>query len=120
MFDYLRGLDVPWPLDVLRRLARTGELELLQYVIAQGCPMGLTVYNLVCDAAMSGNVDMLIWLHAAHDVEFDNCATTSAAEEGQVHVMQYLLDHHGITPSDSLRVELSTTAKMRVPILSRW
>jgi hypothetical protein len=84
----LRELGMPLSDDVVRAVAQSGRLDILQHLIReQQCP---TPQALSHWAAHSGNIDMLEWLRAEGLCEFDHNMCAGAAEGRHLAVLQHL------------------------------
>jgi hypothetical protein len=84
----LRELGMPFSDYVVRAVARSGRLSILQYLITeQRCPIpGLLSYY----AARSGSITMLEWLKAERLCAFGHDMCAGAAEGGQLAALQHL------------------------------
>ena len=75
-----------WTPSVSERIARVGNLKVLQWAHAQGCPWDTTTTSA---AAAGGHLDVLQWAHA-QGCPWDASTSTSAASLGRQEVLEYL------------------------------
>jgi hypothetical protein len=84
----LRVLGMPLSEIVVKAVALSGRLSVLQHLLSQQqCPR--PEYPSSC-AARSGSIDMLKWLRAQSWCEFNLCNCIGAVEGGQLAALKYL------------------------------
>jgi hypothetical protein len=88
MLQFLHAQKCPWDASIAAVLARRGKLELLRWVIEQGCPFDK--YAILTSAASSGNIETTAWVKQLPKVVINDYPMTAAAGQGHTAMSEYL------------------------------
>ena len=66
-----------------------GNLEMVKYCVANECPIGAFA---CADAAESGHLEILKYLHEEAKAPWDSYTASWAAENGHLHILEYLVE----------------------------
>jgi hypothetical protein len=78
-----------WDEKTIRAAAEQGILEMIKYCVANKCPISM----LECaDAAESGHLEILKYLHEDAKAPWDEYTAIWAAGKGQLHILEYLVE----------------------------
>ncbi len=81
--------ECEWDYKTINTAAEQGNLEMVQYCVANQCPMD----GRACAyAAESGNLEILKYLHEEAEAAWDLRTATWAARNGHLHILEYLVE----------------------------
>jgi len=78
-----------WDYGTIYAAASQGNLEILKYCVANECPIDEWACN---NAAESGHLECLKYLHEEAKVPWDSWTATRAAQNGHLHILEYLVE----------------------------
>ncbi len=98
--QYLHQIGVIWPEHVLSHAARSGNVDLVKWMVATNNAMYVDpgLYRYV---ASSGNVKMLEYCISTFNATLNSSVAVAAAEGGHLHVLDWL-HSHSIAMDDSI------------------
>jgi hypothetical protein len=94
MLEWLYEKKCPWNSDTCTFAARAGQLDALKWLHERKCK--LKEFGISTAAVVSGNLEMVEWLDQ-QDIDFMRNILDVVAEEGNLEMMRWFLDH---PPSD--------------------
>jgi len=78
-----------WDELTINIAAQKGNLEMVKYCVANGCPID----GWVCaDAAENGQLEVLKYLHEEVKATWDSRTASRAAAKGHLHILEYLVE----------------------------
>ncbi len=94
IIQYLHQLGCIWPGDVLSNAARSGNVDLLQWMVTTNNDLHIDP-NICQSAAVSGNVQMLEYCMSTFNAKLNSTVADAAADRGHLHVLAWLHEHAG-------------------------
>ena len=79
--------ECEWEQDTIYAAAFHGNLEMVKYCVANGCPIHVSACEF---AARNGHLEILKYLHEEVKAPWDSDTASSAAENGHLHILEYL------------------------------
>ena len=80
-----------WDSRTINRAARQGNLEMVKYCVANGCPVGVGE-GACADAAEYGHLECLKYLHEEVKAPWNSYTAAWAAQKGHLHILEYLVE----------------------------
>jgi len=78
-----------WNEMTINTVAYKGNLDMIKYCVANGCPFFSDVY---AGAALKGRLECLKYLHEEAKAPWDSSAAVNAAARGHLHILEYLVE----------------------------
>ena len=92
VLQWLRAQGCPWSTDTFSSAARRGHLEILQWLRAAGCDWDQPSSLTAMAAAMGGQLGVLQWLRE-QGCEWNAATSIEAARGGHLELLQWLYAH---------------------------
>ena len=80
-----------WDVLTMRKAASQGNLEMVKYCVANGCPVGVGE-GACADAAEYGHLECLKYLHEEVKAPWNSYTAAWAAQKGHLHILEYLVE----------------------------
>ena len=80
-----------WDERTIRTAAVQGNLEMVKYCVANGCPVGVGE-GACADAAEYGHLECLKYLHEEVKAPWNSYTAAWAAQKGHLHILEYLVE----------------------------
>jgi hypothetical protein len=78
-----------WDSRTINRAARQGNLEMVKYCVANGCPIDVSACEF---AAQNGHLECLKYLREEAKAPWNRGTASMAAENGHLHILEYLVE----------------------------
>jgi hypothetical protein len=111
LLQWLRANGCPWDTETIQFAAHIGRSDIVEWAHANGCPWDKWA---CASAAYSGNLKLLQWLRE-NGCPWNECTQLSAASKGHLHVLDWL--HAQGCPEDYEHAALSAAGSGRVAVL---